>query len=91
MDLFVRSFPEIAHHAHCTHIRDALMECEEVSWPRGNPYRDANRALQPWVQIHIRDRIARLLEEPDPAVTSITHSEEFIAFLEGYVQEKKAW
>jgi len=91
MDLFVRSFPEIAHHAHCTRIRETLMECEEASWPRGNAYRDANRAPAPWAQIYIRDRLAQLLEDPDPVVISITHTDEFIAFLEGYVQEKKAW
>jgi hypothetical protein len=79
---FKQAFPEIIQLADNENIRNAMLDCEELSWPRGNAFKDRAREMVPNAKVFVRRCISDILEKED-----IT--DEVAAFLEAYLIEKK--
>ena len=88
MEVFKCTFPEIADLCENELVRDNLLDCEELSWPRGNEYRDRTRELSPKIKSYIRRRINEIIIHKQKEGTL---TDEVVIFLEGYINEKKSW
>ena len=85
-EAFKTTFPEIAELYENERIRDALLDCEDITWPRGNTFRDCAREPLPTTKAYLRRCVKDILEKEDDLVT-----DDVAAFLEAYLFEKKAF
>jgi len=83
-ETFAKSFPEILHYINDVEIRETLVTIEKNTWCRKTSLEKNNRQLGGAEKTWIRYSVSKLLNRDDPPVT-----DEFVIFLDSYLQEKK--